>query len=249
MLVDWMIDKEEANGKRFVKPDHNAWLVPDFIAACKNFENEFGLSLWEALLEYVSYHNPYCAYLGRSYEGEVELYPLLEYNHELRRATLKKIFFISKQVKTIFTHDYLEEGSKNPNATPFFNLLNKNIAEKYEEYPELEFMVVHNNIEPSYAKEILMRISFYRRSVKRLFVLENEAVGIDYNSSNIVAIDFDLSFLKECRFLYAKRYSNFEELLPKNLIMTVSCKLDFVLPEIPKQLRRQQLLDLSDVNN
>lgn len=249
MLVDWILNKEDGYGKKFIKPDHNSWLVPDFVAACKNFQNEFGLTLWEALQEYVSYHNPYCAYLGRGFEGEVELYPLLEYNHELRRATLKKLFFVSKAVKTVFTHDYLDEGNKNPNETPFFNLLNKTIAEKYDEYPELDFMVVHNNIEPSYAKELLMKISFYRRSVKRLFVLENEAAGIDYKSTNIVAIDFDLNFLKECKFLEAKRYASFEELLPENLIMTVSCKLDFLLPEVPKQLRQQQLLDLSGINN
>lgn len=232
----------------FLKPDPNAWLVPDFIAALKDFKNEFGLTLWNALGEYVNYHSPHCPFAGPLYEGELFLYPILEYNPQNRRASLSRIYYVSKDVKTLLMHNYLEIPGSNKNNTPFMNLFRKNTSEKFEDFPCLEFMVMHNNIEPALAKEMLLKNSFHRQSMKRAFVMENVALGIQYSSANVISIDFDLSFLQNSSFLNAKRYEGFKKLLPPNLIMSVGCRLEFDLPDIPKSLKKQQLISVGLVS-
>lgn len=196
----------------------------------------------------MKYHSPFCPFAGPSYEGELFLYPILEYNHQNRRATLKKLYYVSKEVKTLFMHDYLSASRGGNNNTPFMNLLKRSSVEKFEDFPCLEFMVMHNNVEPALAKEILLKNSFYRQTMKKSFVLENIAMGIQYNSTNIISIDFDLTFLENCSFLKARRYASFKRFLPQNLIMPVGCRLEFDLPDIPKDLRRQQMISVGSVS-
>lgn len=232
----------------FLKPDPNSWLVPDFVAALKDFKNEFDLTLWDALGEYVKYHNRHCPFAGASYEGELFLYPTLEYNHQNRRATLRRLYYVSKEVKTLLMYDYLAVSKGNKNSTPFTNFLRRPSPEKFEDFPCLEFMVMHNNVEPALAKEILLKNSFYRQTLKKSFVMENVAMGIQYDSTNVISIDFDLTFLEECSFLKNKRYASFRKFLPQNLIMPVGCRLEFDLPDIPKSLRRQQMISVGSVS-
>lgn len=189
--------------------------------------------------------------MGREYEGEVELYPLVSYDHNTRTAKLRKIFFVSPDAKKILTHDYLSVSGSSKNKTPFLNFLNKDKNPPVEDYPSLDFMIANNNMEPSLAKEILLRTSYNRNSLQRLFVFENESSGIEYKSLDVVTINFDLSILSHSNsaFLSAKRYSSFEDLLPENLIVSLACKLRFDLPDIPQHLKEQQLLDVSSISN
>lgn len=235
--------------KRVIYPDKNSWLSEILIDFFKEFKNEYSLTLWEALNEFVEFHSPYCAYKGKAYEGPVELYPLLSYDSDKRIAKLEKLFFLSKSPKIIFTHDYLSVAGETVKKTPFLNFLNKKNTDESEDYPEIEFMISNNNIEPSLAREILLKTSYNRRCEKRIFIFENESKGIEFDSINVATIQFDLSLLEKSKFLEAKRYESFKELLPSSLKFPISCKLNYEIPSCPVQLKKQQLIDVSSIAN
>ncbi|OAL10118.1 hypothetical protein A6V39_04360 [Candidatus Mycoplasma haematobovis] len=234
--------------KQLIYPDVNSWLSEALVDFFKSFRNEENLTLWDALKEYVGYHNGECAFLGKEYEGELELYPQVVYYPDTKVAVLDRLFFVSPEPETIIKHDYLspkkEKIISRSNILSFF-FSSKTQVKPIEEYPMLEFMVLHNSIEPASAKERLLKTSYERHHQKKLFVLKNEAEGIRYKSINITKIEFDLTFLEYCSFLNAVRYASFKQLLPPNLKLKIAVKMDFDIPDLPKHLIKHQMLDIS----
>ncbi|AEG73026.1 hypothetical protein MHF_0756 [Mycoplasma haemofelis Ohio2] len=235
--------------KRLIYPDTNSWLSEALSIFFRSFQNEYSLSLWEALNEYVGYHNKECAYLGQEYSGELELYPQISFDEKTGIASLDRIYFLSPDPKTIVTHNYLSGKEYGKDKSSLINYINKKFfAKPSEEYPKLNFMVVHNNMEPAVAKEILLQTSYNRNAQKKNYILRNEAEGIEYKSINITKIRFDLSLLENCSFLKAIRYASFKELLSPDLMVDISVRMEFNLPDLPKNLIDHEMLSITTLN-
>lgn len=224
-------------------PDPNSWLVEPLLEFFKLVKNEFYLSLFEALNEYVEYHANCCGYLGFYDLHSLSLYCQLDYDSQVRMAKLKKIFFLSEKAKFILTWNYGNVYNKDHNKHQ------TNIPLEFEgNCPGLDFFSSYNNLDIYQAKEMLFKYSFHRESLKKLIIIENELEHFDEDSLSRAVITYDLSFLKECNFFKVQRYATFEKLLPKNLIIELPINVDSKIKKIPQQLRDEQLIKINRLN-